>query len=167
MFKTSGTINKEFFDKIKFFVIPKSSQYITIFVSLLCLLMSVFKFYNKEYVTGVLYVAGCLLALFITYYEINKYIKTNFKRLKETTNKEEVDYTTFFEDDGVIVQENGIGATAKVAYDNLNRLVKSNSTYLIFTNTNMIIPIFIDCLNDEQRNELLNYLKTHAPQLKC
>lgn len=166
MFKTTGKLNKEFFNNIKAFITPPAQKYLSIFMVAIACLFSAFTFYFQHYQYTVLFILFIPLIILEFYLLRNKAIKVNLKRMVETTGKDEYEYTVFFEDDGVVVENHSTGATAKIAFDKFIKLGKCDCSYVLLTKTHQIIPIFIDCLSDCEKEELLSFLKTHIPKLK-
>ena len=166
MFKTTGKVNKEFFNKIKACVFPPKAKYVFAFMVVLCIFYSIFTFYMKRYDYTAIFVVF-LLAIVLEYYLLrNRTIKVNLKRMVEMVGKEEFEYTVFFEDDGVVMQNHSTGASCKIPFGKFARLAKNDSAYALFTKSNQMIPIFVDCLSNSEKDELVSFLKAKNPKLK-
>ncbi len=166
MFKTTGTINKELYNEIKKFLVSKVSIFLLAFELVIVVLLSVVGYMYEERYTTLLLIYGLMLVFIAFLPRPNRAIKFELERMAETTGKREADYTVYFEEDSVVSQNLTSGCTSRVKYDRLVRLKKAKTVYLISTKTNLIIPIFINCLSDDEKAELLAFLKAHAPQLK-
>lgn len=166
MFETTGTVNKEFFDVIKAFILPSRTKYVLIFMIVFASLFSAFTFFIKDYKFTVIFLVFIVL-MFLEYHLLrSKTIKVNLKRMAETTGKEEVEYTVSFEEDGVVAENHSTGASAKMTFDRFVILAKFDSVYVLFTKTHQFIPIFVNCLNNSEKDKLLSFLETHIPNLK-
>lgn len=166
MFKTTGTVNKDILDEIKKFFIPRNFLFIFALELAGVIYLAVMGYmYDLEYVAIVL-----IYSLFLVFIACcprpNRAVKFELERMAELTGKREADYTVYFEDDCVVMQNLSSGGINRVKYDRLKSLKKCKTVYALFTKTEMFIPIFISCLSEKDKNELLTYLKTHAPQLK-
>ncbi len=166
MFKTTGTINKEFYNEIKKFLVSKVSIFLLAFELAVAVLLSVVGYIYEERYTTFLLIYVLMLVFIVFLPRPNKSIKFNLERMAETTGKIEADYIVYFEEDSVVSQNLTSGSTSRVKYDRLASIKKSKTVYLLFTKIGLFIPIFINCLSDDEKAELLAFLKTHAPQLK-
>lgn len=166
MFKTTGIVDKEFLSSIKAYVLSPRRKCAFALVMLFDILCLAFSLFFELYLYAAIFFL-CDIVFILEYYFIrNRTMKLNLNRMAEMTGKEETEYTVFFEDDGVVVENHSIGANCKIAYDKFVRLAKRYKAYALFTKTNQCIPIFVDCLSDAEKVELLSFLKAHNPKLK-
>lgn len=166
MFRTTGVVNKDFINEIKRYLIP---VYVKVAYALapLCFL-PVFPFGSIGLILGdilVLYIMYAAL-VFLYFVRRSKLVKLQLDRIFESTGTYEMEYTVSFEEDGIVVENHSTGANSKVKYDSMRRLVKCNSFYVLFTKSRQYFPIFTDCLNGEEKEELVDFLKRHVPSLK-
>lgn len=163
MYKTTGTIDKNFYNKIKAYILPTKNKFVyfifVTFLTLFFLMACIAKDYLIAEVIGFLIVYFTLICFFI----INKNIKITLKRTIESTGSSSVDCTVYFDDDGVHIENHQLGSKATIKYNSFVKLVKCGSYYILFTKTNQFVPIFTSCLSDDQKEGLLVYLKNFIP----
>ena len=125
MFKTTGTIDKAFFDEIKRFFLSKSMILVLIIDLAFFVLLGVSAFIDEiKYINSVL----ILGAVFITFEFIsrpNKFVRLNLERMAETTGKRVAEYEVYFEDDVVVSHNLESGSISRVEYGRLSRFKKS------------------------------------------
>ncbi len=166
MFKTSGIVNKDIFDEIKKFFITKRAIFMLALELVVVIFLAVMGYmYNFIYDTISL-IYSVLLIIFVCCPRPNRAVKFELERMAELTGKREADFTVYFEDDCVVMQNKTTGSVSRVKYNRLERLKKAKTVYAIFTKTGVFIPVFISCLSEDEKSELLAFLKTNAPQLK-
>lgn len=179
MFQTTGLVNKNFINEIKRYLIPTYYKVALAVIPLLLLIM-IFPLDSVELIltfplgsvdlimSAVLILCIMYAMLAVVYHmRVNKLVKLQLDRIFESTGTYEVKYTVSFEEDGVAVQNHATGAKSKMKYEIVRRLVKCESFYLLFTASRQFVPIFTECLSEEEKEELFAYLKRRIPALKC
>lgn len=166
MFRTTGVISKDFINEIKRYFIPVYIK-ILFMVFPLCFLPSL-PFDSIGHILIDILVLCVMYAAIAAIYYVRRERIANLQldRIYEVTGAYEIAYTISFEGDGIVVENHSTGANSKIKYDMLRRLVKRESFYVLFTASHQYIPIFTECLHDEEKAELLAYLKDRAPSLK-
>lgn len=167
MFKTTGVINRDFYNKIKMFFVPLRIKILWAFVLFFYVFLIVFFFVFHYYARAILFILFTSAGFLLYYWSINKNVSLQVARLKEKTGMDEVECTVYFDDDGVVTEDNSSESSGKLKYYDFKKIVKTQSCYLIISKARLFVPVFVDCLSDEEKNDLLAFIKERAPQTKC
>ena len=166
MFKTTGVVNKDFVNEIRRYLLP---TYVKVVMALFPLLfLPFFSYRSVVHIVCNIFVLCLMFVAVVGAYvmRMNKLVKLQLDRIFESTGTYEVEYTVFFEEDGIVIQNHSTGANIKTKYDVMRKLVKCKSYYVLFTASRQYVPIFVECLSDTEKEELIAFLKSHAPALK-
>lgn len=167
MFKTTGIVNREFYDKIKTFFFPLSTKIILALYFPFATILNVYFLICHSYISAVICIS-LEAAVGLQHFRLmNQNVDLHVARLKEMTGMDEVECTVYFDDDGVVSEDNSPRSPIKIKYCDFKKIEKARSCYLIISKAQLLVPVFVDCLSDEAKNNLLAYLKECAPQLKC
>lgn len=167
MFKTTGFVNEAFLNGVKRYFFP---FYTKLLLALIPLCLLLFLAIDPVRYLLVVPVGVCILYLVaaaVYVLQRNRILHLQLKRIHETTGTYEMEYTVSFEEDGVVIHNHATGANGKLRYDVMRKLVKRQSFYALITSSRQYVPIFVESLSDQEKEELLAFLKSHAPTLKC
>lgn len=167
MFKTTGVVNKDFLNGVKRYFFPFYTKLLLALIPLCLLWTLVLDPVRYLFVVPVGVCILYLIAIAVYFLQRKRIFNLHLKRMYETTGTYEMEYTVSFEEDGVVVQNHFTGANGKMKYDVMRKLVKGRSFYALITSSRQYVPIFVECLSDQEKKELLAFLKSHAPTLKC
>lgn len=166
MFKTTGFVNEAFLNGVKRYFFPFYMKLLLALIPLCLLWTLVLDPVRYLFVVPVGVCILYLIAIAVYFLQRNRILNIQLKRIHETTGTYEMEYTVSFEEDGVVIQNHSTGANIKTRYDVMRKLVKRKSYYVLFTASRQYVPIFVTCLSDKEKEELLAFLKSHAPALK-
>lgn len=166
MFKTTGKVNRTVFYEFRAHFLPPKRKLVHVLITILALFYSVLEFCINNYMYAMFFLILSVVLILEYFVLRNQSLKVNLKRMAETSGKEEYEYAVSFEEDGVVVENHTTGAKVKMPFDKFTKLVKRDNIYMMFTKTHQFIPIFVDCLSDEEKDNLLSFLKNRIPKLK-
>lgn len=167
MFKTTGVIDRDFYKKNMKYTIPLVSRIIVVVCIVGYIGSFIRSFDSMNYVSAAVSLLVILAFCFAYFLGKRKSVDLSIAKLKETTGMDEVEFTVYFDDDGVVTEDNSSRSPGRIKYSDFKKIVKTKSCYLIFTKARHVIPVFVNCLSDEEKASFLAFLKERAPQVKC
>lgn len=176
MFETTSAINKETFHEIKKHLIAPRDKWIYILLAIAGILLAVGSAmitvgldssYNRPFMA--IFAFGVLMTIVMSmrYFGYgNMVIKTNLNRFKESGHTE-VQMTTSFTDDKIIVQNATSGATSEFDYDVVCRCAQTKNFYTFFTKAGQFIMVNRTSLIEAGKKEgFVKFIKGKLPR-KC
>ena len=167
MYKTTGIIDKNFYESIKYHVYPKKTiGLFKIYIIVLFLCYFLFSFWLKDLEWAFICVFSISLFAFLPSYVIKKKIKINMNRMQENYHTDSMDMSTEFTEEAIIISSSVRQDPTKIYYQDISRVVLTQNYYLIFTKTEQLICVFTDQLQERDRLGLIGFLKEKVPKIK-
>ena len=167
MYKTTGMIDKTFYESIKYHVYPKKGMGLLkacITILILCYLL--FAFWLRDLKWACICVFSISLYVFFILYSLKKYKKINMNRMQESYHTDSMDMSTEFTEESIIISSSVRQDPTKIYYQDISRVILTPNYYLIFTKAEQLICVFANQLQAGDRSELINFLKVKAPKMK-
>lgn len=165
MFKTTGTIDRKFYDKytlVLYSGIFKNFLFGALgaaFVIILTDLIFDLVLLAKLLIAFVIIAALCVLY-------INWCKKMVFAQLLETTGNASYLCESYFEEDAAIFKNHALNSTARIMYNNVVKLKKTDAVWFLFTKAGLFVPVFVENLSAEDKEALLSFLRAHLTKVK-
>ena len=167
MYKTTGIIDKSFYEEIKYQVYPKNKIGLLKFcIILLTLYYLLSAFLIRDLVSACVGVFGISLYMFIIFYTVKQYTKINMKRMQESFHTDSIEMSTEFMEDVMIISSSVRQEARQIHYEDISRVVLTSKYYLIFTKAQQLICVFVDQLQERDRIGLIGFLKEKIPKIK-
>ncbi len=167
MYKTSGIIDKTFYESIKYHVYPKKGTgLLKICIALLFLCYLLFAFWLRDLEWVCICVFNISLFAFLPYYILKKYIKINMNRMQENYHTDSMNVSTEFTEESIILFSSVRQDPMQIYYQDISGMVLTQKYYLIFTKAEQMICVFLDQLQERDRLGLIGFLKEKAPKIK-
>ena len=158
MFETSGVIDKAFYNKY-IWTLYLAGITKSLAILWLCFIVSMIIFSRtfEEVFLGA--VIGLLFLFAIGLFCAPKYKKIYLESNIECTGKPDYICTSHFEENELVVKNESTNSVIKLKYDSVVKLCKCKSVYFLFTKTGKWVPIFVENFTDDEKEELLKFLK--------
>ncbi len=166
MFRTTGILDKEFYDSIKSYLLPQRSAVLMkccIAVLILCYLAA---FLLQDLSLAFICVFGISLYFFSSIFIIRKIVKINLNRMDETFHTDSIEYSSEFSEEAIISSVNVRKEDTYIYYKDVSRIILTSKCYLIFTKAEQLIFVFPEQLKERERWECLGTLKEKVPKIK-
>lgn len=167
LFETEVAINEDALKEIKnHMMAPKQKGMLIAFIAVFACLF-IFSVIIKSYVLMVTSATAVVAFIVETFLILNSYVKVNLKRIQETTNANEVIYTTSFNEAGAKLMNHSTNAVATIDYDNIARFVEAKSVYALFTKAGQFLLVNKNEIDGAQkREEFIDFLKSNCKHVK-
>ena len=167
MYKTTGIIDKEFYESTKCHVYPKKR----IVLLKICIAIIVVGYLMEAFlIKDLKWTLICVFALslysFAYFYALKKYTKMNLKRLQESYHADSIEMSTEFTEDAMLISSTIRPDVTEIYYQDISRVVLTSKYYLIFTKAEQLICVFADQLQERDRLGLIGFLKEKVPKIK-
>ena len=154
LFKTTGVLDEMVLKEVAKKGILKSEKGAAISCFLLCLVFSA---------AGYSALAAVLWQLFL-FKRIT--IKNNLCVMQEFNGVTEYQYTTWFDEEGVVVLNLTSHAEGKLRYTSLKRIFETDHIFVLQTKNKQFVPIFKSGLSAAEVEELTVFLKPQNKKIK-
>ena len=167
MYKTTGIIDKEFYESTKCHVYPqKRIVLLKICIAILVVDYLMEAFFTKDLKWTLICVFALSLYSFAYFGVLKKYAKINLKRLQESYHADAIDMSTEFTEDAMLISSSIRQDVTEIYYQDISRVVLTSKYYLIFTKAEQLICVFADQLQERERLGLIGFLKEKVPKIK-
>lgn len=167
MYKTTGIIDKTFYESIKYHLYPKRRMGLLKFcITILTLYYLLSAFLIRDLVSACIGVFGISLYTFTIFYTVKKYIKINMSRMQERYHLDSMDMSTEFTEEAIIISSSVHQDPTQIYYQDISRVVLTPKYYLIFTKAEQLIFVFTDQLQERDRLGVMGFLKEKTPKIK-
>lgn len=165
MFKTTGTIDRKFYDKYTLVL------YSGIFKNFLFgALGAAFVIILTDSIFDIVLLAELLIAFVIIAALCVLYIKwckkIVFAQLLETTGNASYLCESYFEEDAAVFKNHALNSTARIMYNNVVKLKKTDAVWFLFTKAGLFVPVFIENLSAEEKKAFLSFLRALLTKVK-
>ncbi len=166
MFTFEGKIDKALLDSLwwKFFYIYfKRIMLVALIIAVPIIVLEIYGgYYNYAVYMAVLVVllfAECVLL-------VNRNIKVQINRFKETYGKDYCDYKVTYDNDGILVENLSLGSHAKMSYQDMKFTIKNHNIVLFFTKASQMVPAFVSELNYDEKKAFFEFIKSQNKKIK-
>ena len=160
MYKTTGIIDKEFYESTKCHVYhQKRIVLLKICIAILVVDYLMEAFLTKDLKWTLICVFALSLYSFAYFGVLKKYAKINLKRLQESYHADAIDMSTEFTEDAMLISSSIRQDVTEIYYQDISRVVLTSKYYLIFTKAEQLICVFADQLQERERLGLIGFLK--------
>ena len=167
MYKTTGIIDRTFYESIKYHAYPKKgSHFLKICITVLTICYLLFAFWMKDFEFACITMITFSLYTVLFWYIGKKYVKINLRRMQESFHTDSMDMSTEFTEEGMVISSSIRQEPTCIYYENVSRVVVTSKYYLIFTKAEQLICVFAEQLPRKDQLELLHFLKGKVPKLK-
>lgn len=167
MYKTTGMIDKKFYDSIKCNLLPqKVTVLLKICVAMMILCYILFAFIYHDFFWTCLSVYGISLFMIVFKFIVEKYVKINLDRMQENFHTDFIEYCSEFTEDAIIIFSNVREEMGQIYYSDLSRIILTPKCYLIFTKAEQIICVFPEHLQEREKLGIIGFLKEKSPKIK-
>ena len=166
MFETSGKIyEKNFKELSKFMFTGKQKMFFSFifFIGIFDIIMGIKSGSDTIPIFGVLVIILGIVEIRLI---LKKIGKDTFRRLKEMTGKDYIDYTTSFSEKGVHVYDGNTGGTLIVPYGEFRSLCETKSYFVLITAGWQPVFIFKNQLSQEDHDCFKDFIKRVIPGIK-
>lgn len=165
MFKTTGTIDRKFYDKytlVLYSGIFKNFLFGALGAAFVIILTD--SFFDIVLLAELLIAFVIIAALCVLY--INWCKKIVFAQLLETTGNASYLCESYFEEDAAIFKNHALNSTARIMYNNFVKFKKKETVWFLFTKAGLFVPVFVENLSAEDKEALLSFLRAHLTKVK-
>lgn len=166
MFETSGYYDETFIQSTKYYFFSMKKK---ILVSVACTLWLAWMISAKINSNMSLFFI-CFVGIFamegVYFYSVNQTAKIKIKQMMEVANGQTVKMVTKFEEGAINVSTEGTDKSLTIPYDQLVKVEKAKKYYFIYTRALHVIVVYLEQLTDQEKEEVLSFLKRKAPQIK-
>ena len=89
-----------------------------------------------------------------------------FAQLLETTGNASYLCESYFEEDAAIFKNHALNSTARIMYNNVVKLKKTDAVWFLCTKAGLFVPVFIENLSADEKEALLSFLRAHLSKVK-
>ncbi len=167
LFETTSTLGEDTFRELKKYLMPQVQRAMMYIFAALGLCAAVTALWLRAYpvAVGMAVFVVVIAAEYIL--GLNNYVKLNTKRLRETANAGQCEYTTSFDGTGFKLYNHASGGTFTLAYDNIRRFKETANYYVLFTGANQFGVVNKSQLEAAgQREALLAHLKSMCKNIR-
>jgi len=163
MFETQSILDKNFYEKFHKLYFNKKRGEIKYLAYLFLIALVCLGYFS--YLTNGIYIwilfSCCYLLLgsYIYKKRIKKYTKNFIAINKEITNKETISYITSLSDDGIKYKNLDTESTGVLSYDKIASVYDIEGYYYLVTQSSRGLPINKNCLSENERKDVVEYLK--------
>ena len=112
----------------------------------------------------VMFFSLLFLAALLLYAKTSKI--RNLESMIELTGKPDYICTSYFKENELVVKNQSTNAVNKIKYDRFVKLRKCKSVYFLCTKMKLLVPIFVENFTDDEKEELLKFLKSKLVNVK-
>lgn len=164
--RAKGRLDRSSLKEIKGFLVNRQYKVFIYFVSALLYIAAAVLVYYKEY-----YYAGALAVLGFIYFimpeiKASKKINASINLMKESFNKEHVDYDYELLNDGIHVNNVASGGNEIINYKAFKIFDVTERFYVLKTKSGRFLVIDKKSFDQTERLNLLNFLKEKMPHLR-
>ena len=163
LFKTTGVLDEMVLKEVAKKGILKSEKGAAISCFLLCL---VFSAAGYSALAAVFFSFGLFLVLWQLFLFKRITIKNNLCVMQEFNGVTEYQYTTWFDEEGVVVLNLTSHAEGKLRYTSLKRIFETDHIFVLQTKNKQFVPIFKSGLSAAEVEELTVFLKPQNKKIK-
>ena len=163
LFKTTGVLDEMVLKEVAKKGILKSEKGAAISCFLLYL---VFSAAGYSALAAVFFSFGLFLVLWQLFLFKRITIKNNLCVMQEFNGVTEYQYTTWFDEEGVVVLNLTSHAEGKLKYTSLKRIFETDHIFVLQTKNKQFVPIFKSGLSADEVEELTVFLKTQNKKIK-
>lgn len=167
LFETRGTVGEETFKELKKHLMPRNQKLSLGVFIVLGAGAFVFAAIVRNY--SLMIIAALAVLLFSVEYTLllNKYVKVNMKRLRETAHADEYATTTALSDEGITVKNHATNTAAMLSYDDFVRFAETDTLYALFTGANQCCIMHKASIDGAgNREQFLGALKERCKNVK-
>ena len=163
LFKTTGVLDKTLLKEVAKKGISKSEKRAVIYCFLFCL---VFSAASYPALASVLFSIGLFLILwqFVLFKRIT--IKNNLCNMQEFNGVSGYQYTTWFDEDGIVVWNLTNHGEGRFRYAFLQRIFETEHILAVQVKNRQFVPIFKNGLRPEEIDQLTAYVKAQNKKVK-
>ena len=166
MFEATGKIDKHTLKELKRYMIEAKRKVIILVSIVVFTFLSVISALMQEYTEMFAFVIIAII-LFAQYHvTLNRSVKIILERMNESTGRTEAIYRLSFQEDEVTVLNTSTEAKGKMGYDVFVKFIETKSVYALCTRSWQFIVVSKDCLNERQRGEFIDFLKSKCTGVK-
>ena len=92
--------------------------------------------------------------------------KIVFAQLLDTTGNASYLCESYFEEDAAIFKNHALNSTARIMYNKVVKLKKTDAVWFLFTKAGLFVPVFIENLSADENEALLSFLSALLPKVK-
>ena len=173
MFETSGIINKETIEEIKYEAVgPKTKKFFKTFavicssIGLLALILGTIISDNFWIFYGLFFQVLAFILILTIIFVQNIFKKNNIEFIKEISKDNSFKIKTTFHEDFLLLNNLTTEAKVEIKYESFTRLSETNNFYLLNTKSGQQILIFKNCLNNEEINSFKDFIKDKCKNIK-
>lgn len=163
LFKTTGILDETLLKEVAKKGISKSEKRAVIYCFLFCL---VFSAASYPALAAVFFSMGLFLVLwqFVLFKRIT--IKNNLRNMQEFNGVSGYQYTTWFDEDGIVVLNLTNHGEGMFRYAYLKRIFETEHILAVQVKNRQFVPIFKSGLRPEEIDELTAYVKAQNKKVK-
>lgn len=166
MFETSGYYDETFIQSTKYYFFSMKKKILVGFACVLWLAWMISAKINSNMSLFFICLVGIFAIEGVYFYLVNQTAKIKIKQMLEVSNGQKVKTVTTFEEDGINIFADGTDKILFIPYDQLVKVEKVKKYYFIYTRAMNVIVVYLEQLTDQEREEVLSFLKRKAPQIK-
>ena len=165
MFKTNGTIDKEFLEGLGCTMMEKWRDRGMIVGAIACLAFAVVCLVFSFWLPAIIGAIGFCVFLWERMIIENTTIRNTLRNLEKTTGSASLKASTKFTDEGFVVMSDGYEPTV-IKYEELKSIRESSHAYVIKATNGMTSFVFKDGLKPEDQQKLIDFLKSKPTKIK-
>ena len=163
LFKTTGILDETVLKEVAKKGIPKSGKKAAILYFVLCIVFSAARY---PALAVVFFSTGLFLVIWqiVVYKRIT--VKKNLSNMQEFNGVTGYQYTTWFDDEGIVVWNLTNHAEGKFRYAFISRIFETEHILALQVKSRQFVPIFKSGLGPEEIDRLTAFLKTKNKKIK-
>lgn len=167
LFETKSIFNEETLKELKKYIMTPRQKVPIIFLIIVSAFMLMFSIFYLSMGYTAAFAIATLLFILEYFYVMNRNVNTVFRRMQESTNATEYEYTTTFNADALIGVNHTTNAIANILYDNFQRFIETKNYYILFTRADKYVLINREEIDQAgKREDFLAFLKNKCQNVK-
>ena len=164
MFESTGTIDESTFRELRGDLLPVWYRRAVTAYEVIVLAATVISFLLRIYPLTMIALVMVVVVAIATWRGYRNVVRTNIKRMQETTGASYIRETVRFGDAAVEIENELTGAHASVPYEKFVRMREITDAYVLFTEALQIVPVSKSELED--CDAFLNFLGSKPTRIK-
>lgn len=163
LFKTTGVVDETVLKGVAKAGISKSGIRVSILYFVGCIIFILMKRYM---LAGIFFVLDLLLVYWYFVIPEKITIKRNLHNMEEFSGASGYQYTTWLDEEGIVIQNLTNHAEGKIRYSHLKRVFETEDILVMQTKNKQFVPIFKSGLSPEEIEEAAAFLKEKNSKIK-
>ena len=165
-FETRSVINKDTFRELEWHLWKPGYIKLYALLSLLFVGVIVYAIVSRSAQLAAIGIFGIIVVFSVVLrYKISQ--RKMWERIKETTDKEEIERVVSFAEDKIVIFDPISGGTVYINYDAIRRIAETKRIYALFTKADQFVVVNYESLTHQNKNEdFIRFIKEKCANVK-